>query len=121
LSEHGIDWNRIFKSGIIPQRLLQPFAYKNHSYDSYDQDEEEYFYGSEDRVFIDEIQAILVRLSEKKTEDIVDFRKNSIYKHFLSKYLDKLILRKGKKTYQKFEFVVGFVGSINANEDDIMF
>ena len=68
LSEHGIDWNRIFKNGIIPQRLLQPFQYKNHSYDSYNHEEEEYFYGTEDKELINQIQTILVRLSEKKNE-----------------------------------------------------
>ena len=83
LSEHGIDWNRIFKNGIIPQRLLQPFQYKSHSYDKYDQSEEQYFFGAEDKKLIDQIKYVLVRLSEKKIEEIIDFRKNSIYKYFL--------------------------------------
>ncbi len=37
LSEHGINWNRIFKNGIIPQRLIQPFEYKRHQYDDRNQ------------------------------------------------------------------------------------
>jgi hypothetical protein len=59
------------------------------------------------------IKTILVRLSEKKNEELIDFKKNSIYKYFLSKYMDKLILKKGKKAIKKFEFIVEFMGSID--------
>jgi len=40
----------------------------------------------------------------------------------LSKYIDKLVLKKGKKINKKFEFMVGFIGNIDDdNDDDIKF